>query len=157
MTAHADLVAALQAEYEDLDGILSDLEPAGWDVETPAARFSVCDQVFHLGYSEELAALALSDAPAFNARLLDLLHDAAGYDEAATRAAREHTPSELLTSWREQRAATLDALYRADSEARVPWVSGEMGVRSFATARLMETWAHGQDVADALGTVRQDT
>jgi uncharacterized protein (TIGR03084 family) len=26
-----------------------------------------------------------------------------------------------------------------------------MSLRSFATARIMETWAHGQDVADALG------
>lgn len=29
-----------------------------------------------------------------------------------------------------------------------------MGLRSMATARLMETWAHGQDVADALGIER---
>jgi len=32
-----------------------------------------------------------------------------------------------------------------------------MAARSFATARLMETWAHGQDVADALGVVRRPT
>ncbi len=28
---------------------------------------------------------------------------------------------------------------------------------SMATARLMETWAHGQDVADALGVTREPT
>jgi uncharacterized protein (TIGR03084 family) len=32
-----------------------------------------------------------------------------------------------------------------------------MAARSFATARLMETWAHGQDVADALGVRREPT
>jgi uncharacterized protein (TIGR03084 family) len=32
-----------------------------------------------------------------------------------------------------------------------------MGALSFATARLMETWAHGQDVADALGVARPGT
>jgi uncharacterized protein (TIGR03084 family) len=32
-----------------------------------------------------------------------------------------------------------------------------MGARSFATARLMETWAHGQDVADGLGVHRTPT
>ena len=32
-----------------------------------------------------------------------------------------------------------------------------MGARSFATARLMETWAHGQDVADALDATREPT
>jgi len=32
-----------------------------------------------------------------------------------------------------------------------------MGVMSFVSARLMETWAHGQDVADALGQRRVAT
>jgi uncharacterized protein (TIGR03084 family) len=32
-----------------------------------------------------------------------------------------------------------------------------MRPRSFATARLMETWAHGLDVHDALGTEPADT
>jgi uncharacterized protein (TIGR03084 family) len=32
-----------------------------------------------------------------------------------------------------------------------------MNALSFATARLMEYWAHGQDVADALGVRRQPT
>jgi uncharacterized protein (TIGR03084 family) len=32
-----------------------------------------------------------------------------------------------------------------------------MSAMSFATARLMETWAHGQDVADALGVEREPT
>jgi uncharacterized protein (TIGR03084 family) len=30
-----------------------------------------------------------------------------------------------------------------------------MAARSFITARLMETWAHGQDVVDALGARRE--
>jgi uncharacterized protein (TIGR03084 family) len=32
-----------------------------------------------------------------------------------------------------------------------------MSAVSFATARVMETWAHGQDVADALGVTRAST
>ncbi len=32
-----------------------------------------------------------------------------------------------------------------------------MNASSMATARLMETWAHGLDVADALGVTRQAT
>ena len=31
-----------------------------------------------------------------------------------------------------------------------------MSARSFASARLMETWAHGQEVYDHLGVVRQN-
>ncbi|MEO7556235.1 MAG: maleylpyruvate isomerase family mycothiol-dependent enzyme, partial [Acidimicrobiales bacterium] len=32
----------------------------------------------------------------------------------------------------------------------LPWYGPPMSVRSFATARLMETWAHGQDILDGL-------
>ena len=44
-----------------------------------------------------------------------------------------------------------------DPKTRIPWYGPAMGARSFATARLMETWAHGQDVADALGVERRPT
>ena len=32
-----------------------------------------------------------------------------------------------------------------------------MGAKSFVTARLMETWAHGQDIVDTVGADRQAT
>jgi hypothetical protein len=32
--------------------------------------------------------------------------------------------------------------------ARITWYGPSMSARSFVTARLMEAWAHGQDVAD---------
>jgi uncharacterized protein (TIGR03084 family) len=37
---------------------------------------------------------------------------------------------------------------------KLPWFGPPMSAMSMATARLMETWAHGQDVADALGVDR---
>jgi len=39
----------------------------------------------------------------------------------------------------------------------VPWYGPPMSAASALTARIMETWAHGQDVADALGAVREPT
>ena len=45
----------------------------------------------------------------------------------------------------------------ADLDARVPWFGSPMSPASFVTARLMETGAHGQDVADALGQSRPAT
>ena len=38
-----------------------------------------------------------------------------------------------------------------DPDRRLPWYGPPMRAYSSAQARLMETWAHGQDVADALG------
>ena len=43
------------------------------------------------------------------------------------------------------------AFARHDPRDRIPWYGPDMSARSGATARLMETWAHAQDVADALG------
>jgi uncharacterized protein (TIGR03084 family) len=40
---------------------------------------------------------------------------------------------------------------------KLPWFGPPMSPASMATARLMETWAHGQDVADALGVQRTPT
>ena len=33
------------------------------------------------------------------------------------------------------------------------WYGPSMGAKSFLTARLMEVWAHGQDVVDAIGAL----
>src|SRR5262249_28661440 len=44
-----------------------------------------------------------------------------------------------------------------DPRARLPWFGPPMSARTFATARLEETWGHGQDVADALGVTRPAT
>ena len=65
--------------------------------------------------------------------------------------------AELLTWWRAGRSAMLDVLRRLDAKTRIPWFGPPMSALSFATARLMETWAHGQDIVDALGLTRPAT
>jgi uncharacterized protein (TIGR03084 family) len=65
--------------------------------------------------------------------------------------------ADLPQVWRETRRDLLAALAAADPATKVPWFGPPMSPASFATARLMEYWAHGQDVADALGIVRQPT
>jgi uncharacterized protein (TIGR03084 family) len=59
--------------------------------------------------------------------------------------------------WRRERKALVDALAAKGPKDRVPWVGPTMSARSKATARIMETWAHGQDVYDALGLERTAT
>ena len=59
--------------------------------------------------------------------------------------------------WKEAHVAMMAAFADADPSARLPWYGPSMGVRSFLSARLMETWAHGTDVADALGIRREAT
>ncbi len=151
-----DLLDDLVAEYGELDAVLAALEDSAWDRDTPAVGFTVRHQVHHLAFSEELASRAASDPDAFRLRLAVIMSDihAAGLqpDDLRTR-----NPRTLLSAWRDWRSVTVAALRRHDPGDRIPWVMGEMSVTSFTTARLMETWAHGQDVYDALGLTRTPT
>ena len=60
-------------------------------------------------------------------------------------------PDELLSWWTGLRGRDGPAIRDREDRDRVMWITGPMSVVSFATARLMETWAHGQDVADGVG------
>ena len=80
-----------------------------------------------------------------------------GGTEASVAPGRSMPPAELLRGWRDDRQRLIDAARAVDASTRVPWYGPAMGARSFITARLMETWAHGQDVADALGVTRRPT
>ncbi|HEX9681639.1 MAG TPA: TIGR03084 family metal-binding protein [Acidimicrobiales bacterium] len=152
-----DLLDDLGAEYDELDALLASVDEGSWDSPTPAVPFLVRDQVLHLALGEELAALAIAEPAAFQSRLVELLADVARLEQDAAVEARQLRPDDLLGRWRHHRNRTLDGLRAAPPDARVGWITGEMSVASFATARLMETWAHGQDVVDGLGWRRPPT
>src|SRR5207245_439170 len=80
-----------------------------------------------------------------------------GFEADLSAEARSMNGADLLAWWREARERILDVMRAADPALRVPWYGPPMALSSFATARLMETWAHGQDVADALGAHREPT
>jgi uncharacterized protein (TIGR03084 family) len=44
-----------------------------------------------------------------------------------------------------------------DPRSRVQWYGPSMSAASSVTARLMETWAHSQDILDAIGRARWPT
>ena len=66
-------------------------------------------------------------------------------------------PTRLLAEWRQTRALLHDELLAVADGRKLPWFGPPMSAASMATARLMETWAHGLDVADALGVKRPAT
>ena len=63
---------------------------------------------------------------------------------------------ELLERWHDQFMDMSAHFAAADPKARVKWAGPDMSVLSSITARLMETWAHGQAIYDALGVDRTD-
>ena len=144
----------LEAEHESLDALVAGLEPSRWDTPTPAERWTVRDQIAHLAYSDVSARMAVVDAEAWR---YQFLIDRTERERRQHDAGWSRTPAELLAWWRECRRAMLDAFLPLDRRARIPWFGPPMSALTFATARLEETWGHGQDVADALGVRRSDT
>src|SRR6478609_10123249 len=145
----------LAAEHADLDRIVAALDDGGWDTPTPAAGWMVRDQISHLWFFDQRAALALTDPDAFAEDAKALL--AGGGTDASITPGRAVSPAELLAAWRAERESLIALARTIDPSVRVPWYGPAMAARSFITARLMETWAHGQDVVDAVGASRQPT
>lgn len=147
----------LREESEELDRLVAGLTPEQWALATPAPRWSIAHQVAHLAWTDRSALAAVTDEEGFHALVEAALAAPDAYVDDGAEEGAHLPPPALLETWREGRAALEKALRAAPPGARFPWYGPPMSAASMATARLMETWAHGQDVADALGVVRTPT
>lgn len=151
------VIEDLAAEHDALDDVVAGLDDTGWSTPTPAQGWDVRDSIAHLAYSEELAATATTDPDAFALRLADLVANIETTESDLVAQGRSISGPEVLGWWRRTRARTLEGLRGHDARDRLPWIAGPMSAMSFGTARMMETWAHGQDVVDGLGVGRPAT
>jgi uncharacterized protein (TIGR03084 family) len=147
----------LAKEYEELDTIVGGLDESGWDIMTPAEGWTVKDQIRHLAYYDERARQAIADPEAFGQHLADIANNPDGHRETLEKVGEEFTVAELLSRWRQGHRTLLDTLIPLDRKTRLRWYGPPLSALSFATARIMETWAHGQDIADAIGIARVPT
>jgi uncharacterized protein (TIGR03084 family) len=153
-----ELVEALAAEQDALDQILAGLGEAQWDLLTPAVPWTVRDTVSHLAFFEERQTQAVNDPAGFaeevNRRLTG---DYDKYMSIGLDRGRLLTPQAVLDWWREARRTAIDTFTSVEPETRLAWYGPPMKAENAIRARLMETWAHGQDIADALGLTREPT
>jgi uncharacterized protein (TIGR03084 family) len=156
MVELADLLTDLADESADVDALVASVGDAQWAAPTPAAGWTVGHQIAHLAWTDHAALLSTTDPDAFFAALSTAAADPDGFVDGG---AAEYLapPSELLPRWRSGRAALAEALAAAPPGVKLPWYGTGMSPVSMATGRIMETWAHGQDVADALGVTRTPT
>lgn len=143
-------------EHAALDAVVSGLTDPTWDLATPAEPWTIRDQVSHLAFFDEQARTAAVDPEGF-VRSLSEVADADDFVNRPLEHGRALAPADVLDWWRTARGEMLDAFASLDGSERIPWFGPPMGAASFVTARLMETWAHGQDVVDALGAARPPT
>lgn len=151
------IAADLLAQYEEAVALAAGLTAEQWQAPTPFYGWSPWDEIAHLCFFDEAGLLAVRDEEAFR-------HDAAAVitqmlqgTEISGMARQRYghlSGSELLEYWRPRFADLVAELAALEPKARLPWYGPPMSARSFATARLMETWAHSQDIYDAIGRRR---
>jgi uncharacterized protein (TIGR03084 family) len=156
VTDLAALRRDLADESVELDALVGGLAAETWATPTPAEGWTVAHQIAHLAWTDRVAVLAATDRAGFTAVRNTAIADPDLVSRAAEDGATD-PPRRLLPRWRAGRAELTEALRAVPSGTRLPWFGPPMSATSMLTARLMETWAHGQDVVDALGVRRRPT
>nr|WP_042177820.1 TIGR03084 family metal-binding protein [Kibdelosporangium sp. MJ126-NF4]CEL12787.1 hypothetical protein [Kibdelosporangium sp. MJ126-NF4]CTQ98473.1 hypothetical protein [Kibdelosporangium sp. MJ126-NF4] len=145
----------LVAEGDELDALVS--AEADWSRETPAAGWTIAHQIAHLAVADTNVLIAIRIPHKFDDVLKQA--EAAGSKhadlDAAAGAAKPR--SELLRQWRAGRTQVAAALRDIPLDYRFPWYGSQLTAKLMVPLRLMETWAHGQDIHDTLGVEHRPT
>lgn len=147
-----EILSDLVAEEQHLDQFLQGLSTRDWKMKTPATGWTIQDQVSHLAHLEGFAAEVIEQGQSRIDK--EKIADFDAWTAQGPEEGRPQRHQEVIEWWRHGRADVVDALSRMLATDRIPWIWGDMSARSFATMRLMETWAHGLDIkAAVLGRV----
>ncbi|HET8560370.1 MAG TPA: TIGR03084 family metal-binding protein [Marmoricola sp.] len=155
MTALDTVLADLDVLGGRLDDLVAGLSEERWCTATPAAGWDVKHQVVHLAWTDEVALLAATDKARWDEVVLAALEDPAGFVDRMADEGAAAPGVDVLARWRLARPALAEALRAYPAGQRMPWFGPPMSPTSMATARFMETWAHGLDVHEALGVEPQ--
>lgn len=152
MTRMVDqILADLSAESLQLDSWVAGLPAAGWGTVTTAEGWTVAHQIGHLHWTDQASFAAITAPEAFTAGMAAAAANPTGFVDAAAEEMALLPATELLVKWRQGRVALEAALREVPDGEKIPWYGPPMSPASMATARIMETWAHSHDVAEALG------
>ncbi len=146
-----------RAEARELAALLEPLTETDWDAQTTFKSWTINDVIQHLFFADYMALLSATDLDAYTNLRADVTAARQGGSSVLqlTRERVGHIRDQrLLEVWRDHWTALCDALADMDPDTRLKWIGPDMGLRMFATARQMETWAHGQAIYDVLGKHR---
>jgi len=145
-----ELCADIAAEQAELHGILSRLDEQSWELLASASDWTIRHQIGHLLCFDRKARRTALDPDAFIKERDAEKTDLEGLIETGNILSETMSASTLLTEWQEENAKMREVFSRLPPKTRLPWYGPPMSARSFATARLMELWAHGIDILDTL-------
>lgn len=149
-----------EAESDALYDLIADLDDSGLKQPTAFKGWTAENVIGHLHVWNIAADMALSDPEGFRhffKQVADALRTGSlRRFEEKWLSDKGLSGKELVGEWRDFYRAMAERFYQADPSARVEWAGPSMSVRSSATARLMETWAHAQEIYDLLGVEREN-
>jgi len=147
-------------ESRALHALLAPLSEAELTEATLFKGWTLNDIVAHLDQFNRMADLSLTDEARFDAEAREIMivvEKGLNMREVTARLYGELWGQALLEHWRQGFEVIAARWQDADPRQRLPWFGPSMSVRSSITARLMETWAHGQAAYDLRGVERTDT
>ncbi len=152
-----------RAECSALADILADASDEVFKTKTLFNDWTIEDVIGHLHVWNQAAATTLDSREAFQNFLAFIMKN---FGESGSSLPAQYAWLDefaggvrgraLFDAWREAYPRTADQYAAADPETRVAWAGPDMGAQSKIIARQMETWAHGQEVFDALGLERAE-
>ena len=144
------------AETEALAGLLAPLPDAAFGEATQFKGWTVDDVLRHLHFWNLAAGLQLSDEAELMRRIEGATNGVGGMRAFEKETLGGISGQELRAEWLAAARDVARQFAKADPKQRLKWAGPDMSARSSITARLMETWAHGQEVYDHLGVERVD-
>ena len=146
-------------ESEALCVQLAPLSEAEFETPTQFKDWTINNIIRHLHVWNIAVDLSLRDEAAFGAFVAAMMAGVRGgkLPEFEARYLEGLSGHALRNAWMERAKVTAAAFAATDPKLRLKWVGPDMSALSSITARLMETWAHGQAVYDVLGVERQET
>ncbi len=143
-----------RAESEALYALLEPIDPAAFDEPTQFKDWTINAVLQHLYFWNQMAGYQITDEVGLAERLKKAGGHKGGMRGFENESLGGLSGRPLLEAWRANVDETADTFAAADPKARLKWAGPDMSARSSITARLMETWAHGQEVYDHLGVER---
>lgn len=150
----------LREEGRILYELLEKQSLALWEIPTQFKDWTVWDVVAHLHFSDHMAMTTARSETEFaklTADLMPYMQDGRGLQGYARDWLGELGGPALLERWFAAFQQMCDLFDSHPDDARLKWFGPDMGIRMFATARQMETWAHGQEIYDLLAIERKNT
>lgn len=151
MTVLEEVLADLKAEGDRVQSWIEPLDDQLWREPTPAPGWDIATTVAHLAWTDEVVALAAGARSRWQEFVLRAMQDPEGFVDAEAIAGARSPSMDILQRWTAARSLVPRILLEYPEGEKLPWFGPPMSPTSMATARFMETWAHGLDIADTLG------